>query len=229
MRPDIVLYNESHPSGDEISVQLEKDLAKKPDLLVVIGTSLKVTGIKALVKRVAKSIHQNDNGLVILVNKTPMTAVSEWKNVFDYEVVGCADLVLGTIQASMELHFSLGKKQAWTSPIYHSPSQLRIKDYFSTTTTSSNSNNKNMIKKAQKESKQVNNATITTATTATSKKNVDDNTTTPSTPSSKPRMAKRTKSAPLASPLVSSATAVADKENISLCRRDIFSAVIPKP
>ena len=130
LRPDIVLYNESHPSGDEIATMFEKDLAKKPDLLLVMGTSLKVTGIKAIVKRAAKTVHQSEGALVILINKTPITAVSEWNGVFDYQIIGSADDVTATIQRAMDSHFSLGKKVSWTSPIYHSPSQSHIKDFF---------------------------------------------------------------------------------------------------
>jgi NAD-dependent histone deacetylase SIR2 len=89
-RPDIVLYNEPHPEGEEISSILSADLAKHPDALLVIGTSLKVAGIKKLVKDVAREVKLS-SGPVIYINKTALTAASEWKSFFSYELVGCAD------------------------------------------------------------------------------------------------------------------------------------------
>ena len=89
-RPDIVLYNEPHPEGEEISSILTADLAKHPDALLVIGTSLKVAGIKKLVKDVAREVKLS-SGPVIYINKTSLTAASEWKSFFSHELVGCAD------------------------------------------------------------------------------------------------------------------------------------------
>ncbi|RKP18978.1 DHS-like NAD/FAD-binding domain-containing protein, partial [Rozella allomycis CSF55] len=57
LRPNVVLYNENHPSGDIISSMVDKDIKRKPDLLIVMGTSLKVHGLKQLVKQFAKTVH----------------------------------------------------------------------------------------------------------------------------------------------------------------------------
>ncbi|KAJ2792950.1 NAD-dependent deacetylase hst3, partial [Coemansia guatemalensis] len=45
LRPDIVLYNETHPQGELIGELNEYDLKRRPDLLIVIGTSLKIPGV----------------------------------------------------------------------------------------------------------------------------------------------------------------------------------------
>ncbi|KAI8062469.1 DHS-like NAD/FAD-binding domain-containing protein [Gongronella butleri] len=91
LRPSIVLYNEAHPNGEQIGAMQATDLRKRPDLLIVMGTSLKIPALKKYIKQVAKSIHTNHprTGRVIFVNKTKST--KEWDPVFDYEVLGDAD------------------------------------------------------------------------------------------------------------------------------------------
>ncbi|EIW87065.1 DHS-like NAD/FAD-binding domain-containing protein [Coniophora puteana RWD-64-598 SS2] len=103
LRPAIVLYDEAHPLGDEIGTIQTKDMTRKPDLLVVMGTSLKVHGLKRLVKDFAKVVHDNAPssqstskapsnplaGKVIFVNKTP--PAGEWADVIDYHVAGDTD------------------------------------------------------------------------------------------------------------------------------------------
>lgn len=97
MRPDIVLYNEPHPQGDVISNYLMQDLSKRPNILLVMGTSLKVVGLKKLVKDLARSVRQQQDGLVLFINKTPAPP-SEWKTIFDYEFIGECDKWVNLIQ-----------------------------------------------------------------------------------------------------------------------------------
>ena len=104
LRPAIVLYDEPHPLGDDIGAIETYDLGRRPDLLIIMGTSLKVHGLKKLVKEFAKSVHEPSNpskidtlgeaaknrrGKVIFVNKTPPS--SEWADVIDYHVEGDTD------------------------------------------------------------------------------------------------------------------------------------------
>ena len=89
LRPGIVLYNEAHPNGDSVAESVAKDLKKRPDCLIVLGTSLKVAGIKQLIKTVAKQVH-HIGGIVVYINRTSL-APSEWKDVFDYHIVGDCD------------------------------------------------------------------------------------------------------------------------------------------
>ena len=57
LRPNIVLYDEAHPLGEEIGVISTRDVGRKPDMLIIMGTSLKVHGIKKLVKDFAVAVH----------------------------------------------------------------------------------------------------------------------------------------------------------------------------
>ncbi|KAK7695342.1 hypothetical protein QCA50_002533 [Cerrena zonata] len=110
LRPAIVLYDEPHPLGDDIGCIQTSDLTRKPDMLIIMGTSLKVHGFKKLVKEFSKTVHDSapssasvassssnpikskpklHAGKVIFVNKTPPG--SEWDGIIDFHVVGETD------------------------------------------------------------------------------------------------------------------------------------------
>ncbi|RPA71254.1 DHS-like NAD/FAD-binding domain-containing protein, partial [Ascobolus immersus RN42] len=84
LRPSIVLYGEENPDAEMIGKVTQADLSAKPDLMIIAGTSLKVHGLKRIVKSFAASIHAK-GGKVIYVNNTP-AANSVWKDVIDYHV-----------------------------------------------------------------------------------------------------------------------------------------------
>ncbi|KAJ3408905.1 hypothetical protein HDV05_004692 [Chytridiales sp. JEL 0842] len=92
LRPNVVLYNEHHAQGQEIAELAASDVRKRPDLLIVMGTSLKVDGIRRLVKDLARAVHSLKNGTVVLVNRTELG--KEWDGVFDYFVKGDSDPVV---------------------------------------------------------------------------------------------------------------------------------------
>ena len=109
LRPAIVLYDEPHPLGDDIGTIQTADIARKPDMLIIMGTSLKVHGLKKLVKDFAKAVHasatsggqplspKNINksnkswsGKVVFVNRTAPPA-GEWSDIIDYHIAGETD------------------------------------------------------------------------------------------------------------------------------------------
>lgn len=100
LRPAIVLYDEPHPLGDDIGTIQTADLSRKPDMLIIMGTSLKVHGLKKLVKDFARTVHaQTGNpsvkpkswtGKVLFINRTPPGA--EWAGIIDYHVAGETDV-----------------------------------------------------------------------------------------------------------------------------------------
>lgn len=89
LRPNIVLYNEEHPDAETIGELQSSDIKRKPDLLIVLGTSLRIPALKRFIKLAAKTIHESSQGCTILVNKTPPT--KEWERVFDYFIEGDSD------------------------------------------------------------------------------------------------------------------------------------------
>ncbi len=105
LRPAIVLYDEPHPLGDDIGSIQSTDITRKPDMLIIMGTSLKVHGFKKLVKDFAKTVRESAPpnhspmkspkgakswaGKVIFVNKS--APGSEWDGIIDYHVEGETD------------------------------------------------------------------------------------------------------------------------------------------
>ena len=85
VRPNVVLYGEGNPASESISSIVAQDLRFRPDLLLVLGTSLKVHGLKSLVKEFAKAVHSKKNGKVIFVNLSS-PAESVWNSTIDYWV-----------------------------------------------------------------------------------------------------------------------------------------------
>ena len=101
-----MLYDEPHPLGDEIGQIQAADVRKGPDLVIIMGTSLKVHGLKKLVKEFAKVTHARKGpktpGIVIFVNKT--APGSEWDGVIDYHVEGDTDSWTEKVIADWKKH-----------------------------------------------------------------------------------------------------------------------------
>ncbi|GAA5945077.1 uncharacterized protein JCM15063_001652 [Sporobolomyces koalae] len=86
LRPNLLLYDDpsstvsAHLSA--LSSLASLDVASKPDLLIVAGTSLQIPGFKQLVKEFAREVSAN-GGLCVFVNREPVAA--SWNEVFDYQ------------------------------------------------------------------------------------------------------------------------------------------------
>ncbi|KAI1800795.1 DHS-like NAD/FAD-binding domain-containing protein [Daldinia bambusicola] len=106
LRPDIVLYGEEHPQSDLISPIVQHDLSVGPDLLLILGTSLKVHGLKVMVKEFAKAVH-NKGGKVIFINLT-RPSDSVWGDIIDYWIEWDCDAWVDDLKGR--------KPHLWLSP-----------------------------------------------------------------------------------------------------------------
>ncbi|KAL8728777.1 MAG: hypothetical protein Q9166_005155 [cf. Caloplaca sp. 2 TL-2023] len=99
LRPNIVLYGEEHPAADAVGSITTHDLSLAPDVLLILGTSLHVHGLKALVKEFAKCVHARPKakGKVIFVNLSKPSE-SIWKDSIDYWVSMDCDEWIGTVR-----------------------------------------------------------------------------------------------------------------------------------
>ena len=69
LRPSVVLYNEMHKDGEGVGEAVRKDLVggskgkgrSGADLLLVVGTSLRVPGTKRIVREFAKAVHSRNS------------------------------------------------------------------------------------------------------------------------------------------------------------------------
>lgn len=93
LRPRIVLYNEFHPDGEHIGQVSTLDLKSKPDCLIIAGTSLKIPGVRKLVRELARAVHAA-KGCVIWVNTDePSISIVDFVEYIDLIVVGdCQDV-----------------------------------------------------------------------------------------------------------------------------------------
>ena len=99
LRPNIVLYGEEHPSADAVGKITAHDLALSPDLLLILGTSLHVHGLKVVVREFAKAVHARagGKGKVVFVNLSKPSD-SAWKDVIDYWVSMDCDEWVGAMR-----------------------------------------------------------------------------------------------------------------------------------
>jgi NAD-dependent histone deacetylase SIR2 len=98
LRPDIVLYGEHQNNGEDIADMVNHDLDTKPDMLIVMGTSLSVPALKCLVKHFANEVHKH-GGLSVLVNRTDVGLKGRWWDIFDYHVKDDIDRWVGAVVA----------------------------------------------------------------------------------------------------------------------------------
>ncbi|KIO15282.1 hypothetical protein M407DRAFT_49627, partial [Tulasnella calospora MUT 4182] len=107
LRPSVVLYGEAHREGEIVGECVRRDLLgiqasssksrRKPDLLIVAGTSLKVPGTKSVVRQFAKAIRDanepSDSSSTppiqtIFINLEFPVPAREWESVFDIWLQG---------------------------------------------------------------------------------------------------------------------------------------------
>ncbi|KAI1086082.1 DHS-like NAD/FAD-binding domain-containing protein [Rostrohypoxylon terebratum] len=69
LRPGMVMLDETHPQGEEIANLIRGDKLSSPDLLLVLGTSLKVDGPKKLLRQFVRPVRRQ-SGKIIYVNRT---------------------------------------------------------------------------------------------------------------------------------------------------------------
>lgn len=104
LRPNIVLYGENHPNGDFITDGINLDINRgKPDLLLIMGTSLRVDGVKRLVKSISKQVHDK-GGLVIMINKTNIGDCN-WHGIIDYQIDADCDEWVSKLKENMSDFF----------------------------------------------------------------------------------------------------------------------------
>jgi len=70
-RPTITLYQDSFEeatNGQKIQQVINTDLKRKPDLLIVAGTSLKIKAVKKMVELFSAAVHDDPSGSIVWIN-----------------------------------------------------------------------------------------------------------------------------------------------------------------
>ncbi|KAG6820937.1 hypothetical protein H0H93_009173 [Arthromyces matolae] len=134
LRPSVVLYNEAHKNGEGVGEVVQKDLIGSSkgkgrsgaDLLLVVGTSLRVAGTKRMVREFAKAVRSRGVGSshrsvspgssprpspttdeepamkAIYLNLDFPVPVREWEGVFDAWIQGDAQIFADMLQEEIE-------------------------------------------------------------------------------------------------------------------------------
>jgi NAD-dependent SIR2 family protein deacetylase len=89
LRPRMVLYNEDGYDETAIGNVSMADLRSRPDALLVVGTSLKIPGVRRLVKQLCLVTRRRRDGLTAWINPEPPGI--EFKDCWDLVVLGKCD------------------------------------------------------------------------------------------------------------------------------------------
>lgn len=93
LRPRIVLYNEHNPDEDAIGAVVTSDLRTRPDAIIVVGTSMKIPGLKRIVREMCGVVRSRKNGVSVWINRDPVPAAKEFEDCWDVVVKGDSDEV----------------------------------------------------------------------------------------------------------------------------------------
>jgi len=96
LRPRIVLYGEANPDEDVIGETVEKDLQKPIDAVLVVGTTMKVPGMKRLVTEFSRAAKARPASTVIWVSKEAPSA--QLKRVFDVILLSDCDDTIALLE-----------------------------------------------------------------------------------------------------------------------------------
>lgn len=137
LRPNIILYGEEHPWEQLLSQIIIHDIALAPDVLLILGTSLRVHGLKVLVKEFAKAVHARKagKGKVVFINRTKPPE-SGWNDIIDWWVgMDCDEWVHDLHSRRSDLwerqgilQLSVVKRAGSASKEYSQPNSLGMRE-----------------------------------------------------------------------------------------------------
>jgi NAD+-dependent protein deacetylase SIR2 len=88
LRPRIVLYNEFNPEEEAIGAVTRADLRSRPDAVIVVGTSLKIPGVRRITREMCAVTRGRRDGFTAWINNDPEPMGNEFKDCWDLVVRG---------------------------------------------------------------------------------------------------------------------------------------------
>lgn len=110
LRPRIVLYNEANPDDEAIGAVSAADMRTRPDAIVVVGTSMKIPGVRRIVSEMCKIVRGRRDGTTVWINPDPEPTGPQFEDCWDLIVKGDSDQVA-----------SLVNLRKWDDPIEEHP------------------------------------------------------------------------------------------------------------
>ncbi|KAF1984808.1 DHS-like NAD/FAD-binding domain-containing protein [Aulographum hederae CBS 113979] len=93
LRPRMVLYNEHNPDDEAIGSVTTADLRTRPDAVIVAGTTLKVPGVRRIVREMCGVVRDRKDGVTVWINNDPEPVGKDLENCWDVVVRGPCDEV----------------------------------------------------------------------------------------------------------------------------------------
>ncbi|PGH14163.1 hypothetical protein AJ80_06032 [Polytolypa hystricis UAMH7299] len=93
LRPRIVLYNEHNPDEEAIGSVVTADLRTRPDALIVVGTSLKIPGVRRIVKEMTRVVRGRRDGITMWINHDNVPVGKDFESCWDLVIKGDCDEV----------------------------------------------------------------------------------------------------------------------------------------
>ncbi|KAJ2894903.1 NAD-dependent protein deacetylase hst4 [Zalerion maritima] len=87
LRPRMLLYNESGPDDSAIGAVSTADIRSRPDAILVVGTSLKVPGVRRIVREMCHTVRSRRTGIAAWIN-------FDSQGPHGVDLKGCFDLVV---------------------------------------------------------------------------------------------------------------------------------------
>ncbi|KAI4147034.1 MAG: hypothetical protein LQ340_005718, partial [Diploschistes diacapsis] len=100
LRPRMVLYNEHNPDQDAIGSVVSADLRARPDAVIVVGTSMKIPGVRRIVREMCGVVRSRRDGLAIWINRDGPPPGKEFEDCWDLVVKGPCDEVANQFRLS---------------------------------------------------------------------------------------------------------------------------------
>ncbi|KAJ8129960.1 hypothetical protein O1611_g3671 [Lasiodiplodia mahajangana] len=97
LRPRMVLYNEYNPDEEAIANVFRADLRARPDAVIVVGTSMKIPGVRNMVKDICKKTRDRRDGITAWINLDSEPSGADLKNCWDLVVRGKCDDVASLV------------------------------------------------------------------------------------------------------------------------------------
>ena len=104
LRPRMVLYNEQNPDQDAIGSVVSADLRARPDAVIVVGTSMKIPGVRRIVREMCGVVRSRRDGLAVWINRDPPPPGKEFEDCWDLVVKGACDEVASQFYISRAVH-----------------------------------------------------------------------------------------------------------------------------
>ncbi|CAN9287491.1 unnamed protein product [Alternaria alternata] len=93
LRPRMVLYNEHNPDGESIGSCTFYDMRKRPDAVIVAGTTLKVPGVRRIAREMCNIVRDRKDGVTVWLNNDPEPIGKDLEDKWDLVVKAPCDEV----------------------------------------------------------------------------------------------------------------------------------------